>query len=145
MEIVELEPTTIACVRLSTSPSAVARDIRAALDQVWDMIRRGQAVVAGHNIAVYHGGFDDVEFGVQVAEPFEPVGNVRPSTSPSGPAAHEVHLGPYSQLGSAHSRLREWALAEHHDLSDVVVEVYGDWTEDESELRTDLFHLLRSS
>ena len=53
MEIVNLEPTTIARVRMSSSPSTVARDIRA------------------------------------------------------------------------------------------VVEVYGDWTENESELRTDLFHMLR--
>jgi hypothetical protein len=109
------------------------------------VIRRGHGVTAGHNIAVYQGGFGHVEFGVQVAEAFEPVGNVRPSISPSGPAAHDVHLGPYSALGSTHSRLREWAIAQHHDLSDVVVEIYGDWTEDESELRTDLFHLLRSA
>ncbi len=77
-------------------------------------------------------------------EAFEPVGNVRPAASPSGPAAHEARFGPYGELGTAHQRPREWALAEHHDLSDVIVEVYGDWTEDESELRTDLFHLLRS-
>ena len=143
MEIIDLDPTTIARVRMSSSPSTVARDIRAALDQVWGVIRSGHAAVAGHNIAVYHGGFGNVEFGVQVAEAFEPVGNVQAATSPSGPAAHEVHLGPYSELGSAHARLRDWAVAEHHDLSDVVVEVYGDWTENESELRTDLFHMLR--
>jgi effector-binding domain-containing protein len=142
MEIVDLEPTTIARVRMSSSANTVARDIRAALDKVWEVIRSGH-VVAGHNVAVYHGGFGDVEFGVQVAEAFAPVGNIEPATSPSGPAAHEVHRGPYSELGSAHARLREWAVAEHHDLSHVVVEVYGDWTEDESELRTDLFHMLR--
>ena len=144
MEIVDLEPTTLAAVRTSTSQDMVAYDIRAALDQVWAVIRSGRAATAGHNVAVYHGGFGDVEFGVQVAEAFEPVGDVRPATSPSGPAAHEVHFGPYGELGTAHSRLREWARAQQHGLSDVVVEVYGDWTEDESELRTDLFHLLRS-
>ena len=144
MEIVHLAPTTLAAVRTSTSQDMVAHDIRAALDLVWAVIRSGRAVTAGHNIAVYHGGFGDVEFGVQVAEVFEPVGNVRPATSKSGPAAHEIHFGPYGELGTTHQRLREWALAEHHVLSDVVVEVYGDWTEDESELRTDLFHLLRS-
>ena len=144
MEIVDLEPTTLAAVRTSTSQEMVAYDIRAALDQVWAVIRSGRAVTAGHNVAVYHGGFGDVEFGVQVAEAFEPVGDVRPATSPSGPAAHEVHFGRYDELGTAHGRLREWARAQQHELSDVVVEVYGDWTEDESELRTDLFHLLRS-
>jgi len=83
MEIVHLEPTTIARVRMPSSANTVARDIRSALDQIWEVIRSGHAVVAGHNVAVYH------------------------------------------------------------DLSDVVVEIYGDWSEDESELRTDLFDMLR--
>jgi len=143
MEILELEPTTMARVRCSTSAEGIGDDIRAALDQVWTLIRAGGAAVAGHNIAVYHGGFDDVELGVQVTGPFPPAGEVEPATSPSGPAVHDAHYGPYHRLGAAHGAIRVWAAAEAVELSDVVVEIYGDWVEDESQLRTDLYHLLR--
>jgi hypothetical protein len=143
MEIVELEPTTMARVRCSTTADRIGADIRAALDQVWALIRAGGATVAGHNIAVYHGGFHDVELGVQVAGPFPPQGDVAPAPSPSGPAVHEAHLGPYDGLRATHDAVRHWAAAEDIELSDVVVEVYGDWVEDVSQLRTDVYHLVR--
>jgi len=46
-------------------------------------------------------------------------------------------------LGATHNAVRRWAAAEGVELSDVVVEVYGDWVEDASQLRTDVYHLLR--
>ena len=44
----------------------------------------------------------NIDFGVQVARPFERQGDVRCIETPTGEVARTVHVGPYDRLGDAH-------------------------------------------
>jgi hypothetical protein len=54
-----------------------------------------------------------------------------------------AHLGPYNRLGEAHAAIRKWCADHGHALTGVSWEIYGHWTDDPAQLRTDVFYLLR--
>jgi effector-binding domain-containing protein len=53
-----------------------------------------------------------------------------------------VHVGPYHQLGDASSALHEFCKTHDHPIAGPTWEVYGDWNDDPSKLRTDVFVLV---
>jgi effector-binding domain-containing protein len=53
------------------------------------------------------------------------------------------NVGPYAQLGESHAAIAAWSRQNGHRLTGICWEIYGDWSDDPSKLRTDLFHLLR--
>jgi hypothetical protein len=103
----------MAAVRARVPASGVAAIFRTYLDQVYAAGRTNGLPLDGQNIFVYRnveGIRDqlDVEFGVGVAVPFTPVGNVAHSATPSGTVATTTHWGDYSGLGDAHAALIAW-------------------------------------
>jgi effector-binding domain-containing protein len=76
-----------------------------------------------------------------VTAPFEDTSTVYCSSLPASRAAHAIHYGPYSQLGRAHAALREWCVDRGLSITGVNWEVYGDWNDDPSLLRTDVYYL----
>ena len=140
-------PRTIAAVHarlpLGTVPGTFAR----YLDQVYAAGRAGHVALDGQNVFIYRDTPDrpteaDIAFGVGVTAPFVAVGNVQPTALPSGEVATTTHWGSYRRLGDAHRAVVEWCRAHERRLVGLRWEVYGHWTEDESHLRTDVFHLL---
>jgi effector-binding domain-containing protein len=115
------------------------------LDEVYAVVRAGGAEQDGHNVMVFRdlpdGGLD-VEVGVQVAAPFESTGSVTPSELPAGIVAVAVHHGPYGQLGVTHDAIHTSCSREGLTLAGPRWEIYGDWTEDESALETEVVYLL---
>ena len=75
-------------------------------------------------------------------------GEVFDSATPAGEVATATHFGPYGRLGDAHSAVRDWCAANNRILAGPSWEVYGHWlpawNDDPSQIRTDVFHLLRS-
>ena len=71
-----------------------------------------------------------------------PPGEVEVGSTPSGRAAHTIHIGPYDTLPAAFDAIRDWAAREDVRLGDTGWEVYGDWTEDPNQLVTDVYYLL---
>ena len=53
----------------------------------------------------------DVDFGVEVAGPFEGEGEVRPARTPAGEVARTVHAGPYDRIKDAHDAIHAWSAA----------------------------------
>lgn len=49
-------------------------------------------------------------------------------------------MGPYSDL--PHGALRQWCEDNGHKIARPSWELYGDWSDDPAELRTDLYYLL---
>ena len=82
---------------------------------------------------------------MQVATKFESIGEVVYSEIPGGTAATLVHIGPYGQLKASHLAVIEWSRKNGHRLAGVSWEIYGDWDDDSTKLRTDIFHLLEPS
>ena len=85
----------------------------------------------------------DVDFGVQVAQAFEPQGNVRCVETPAGEVARTVHVGPYDRLPDAHDAVHAWCAAHRRTIGQASWETYGDWHEP-AKLETTITYLLRA-
>jgi len=100
----------VAAVRAKVAISGIARAWKPALDQVWAFLRENGGLRPGHNLFLHHHAERrneamNIDFGVQVARPFEREGNVQCVETPAGEVARTVHVGPYDQLGNAHSAI----------------------------------------
>jgi effector-binding domain-containing protein len=115
------------------------------LDQVY-AARASGIQLDGQNIFVYRDAADqpgqlDVEFGVGIAAPLVPIGNVRSVELPVGEVATTTHRGSYTGLRAAHDAIVAWCRTQSRELAGPRWEVYGHWTEGQSP-RTDVYYLL---
>jgi hypothetical protein len=141
--LVQVEPTPLAVVRLSTTFAKWPTQWMTALGAVYEVVKAGKVRQQGQNVMVYRplgGDRVEVECGVQIAKGFRAVGEVVCSESPSGTAAAVAHLGPYERLGDSHKAVVDWCHRQGHRLAGVRWEVYGDWEDDPARRRTDIFH-----
>ena len=120
------------------------------LDQVYAAGRSGAVQLDGQNIFVYRdsarpGDDAEVEFGVGIKAPFLSTGAVVPSELPGGEVAHCTHWGDYANLLSAHHAVIAWCVANGRKRAGPRWEIYGHWTNDPTQLRTDVYHLLLAS
>ena len=140
-------PRSIAAVHARLPVSAVPGSFRRYLDQVYAAGKAGAVHLDGQNVFVYRDvpgqpGEADVAFGVGVTAPFTATGNVVPTSLPLGDVATTTHWGNYAGLGDAHHAIAEWCRENGHRRTGTRWEVYGHWSDDESQVRTDVFHLL---
>ena len=84
-----------------------------------------------------------VDFGVQVIRPFEGEGEVICTETPAGEVATTTHIGSYAGLAAAHNAIGAWRDATGRAFSGYSWEIYGDWTNDEAQLETQICYLLR--
>ena len=140
-------PRTIAAVHARLPIAAVPTTFRRYLDQVYAAARAGAVHLDGQNVFVYRDTPDrptetDVAFGVGVTAPFVAVGAVAPTSLPVGEVATTTHRGSYAKLGAAHEAVIGWCRRQGRRQGGARWEVYGHWTEDEAQLRTDVLYLL---
>jgi effector-binding domain-containing protein len=136
----------IAAVQVRVSLGNVSATFKSCLDQVY-AARAAGLQLDGQNIFVYRAvngeeGVVDAEFGVGVTAPFTSVGSVVYTKVPSGEVATVTHWGDYGQLGRAHAAVVSWCRANGRVLSGTSWEIYGHWTGNPADQRTDIFHLL---
>ena len=140
---VESQPTAV--VRLLASHGELSRVVPAACGEVWAFARSAGLAQPGRHLALYLDGAINLEVGVEVAESF--VGNERvvPSSTPAGLVATTAHFGPYERLAEAHAALHQWCAAHGYTLAGPSWEIYGHWTDDPAQLRTDVFYLVQAT
>jgi effector-binding domain-containing protein len=142
-------PRKLAAVRRRVPIGAVGSAWRPALDQVWEFLRsRPELRAAGHNVFLYHHPTHrdepmEVDFGVEVTAAFEPSGEVCATRTPGGEVATAVHVGAYDRLRETHEAIHAWAAAHRRGFAGQSWEIYGDWSDDPSRLRTTVVYLLR--
>lgn len=136
----------VAAVRATVPIADIARAWKPALDQVWAFLKTNGELRPGHNLFLYHHAERrepmNIDFGVQVARPFEQEGNVRCIETPAGEVARTVHIGPYDRLSGAHSALDAWCATHKRKIAQASWEVYGDWNNDPALLETTIKYLL---
>ena len=138
----------LAAVRRRVLVGNVGRAWKPALDLVWEFLSRHKGLrVDGHNCFLYHhlaygGAAMDVDFGVQVIRPFEGEGEVICTETPAGEVAMTTHIGSYAGLAAAHNAVHSWRAAEGRTFGECSLEIYGDWTNDEAKLETQVVYLL---
>lgn len=145
---VEVVPTVLASTRQRIVWSEVSTVIRSLFDRVYAFLRESGVKPAGHNVCIYHDAGKEgamLECGVQVAAPFEGRGEVVCSATPAGTAATTAHIGAYAQLGAAHDAISAWCRAQGLQAAGPNWEIYGDWTDDVTALRTDVYRLIEAA
>jgi effector-binding domain-containing protein len=149
VRVEEAPPRRIAAVRETVKLADFPARVPGLLGEVWQHLRDNQ-VTTGHNVMVFLDNsmtdgeitFDTL-FGVEVESEVPPGARIRVTETPGGRVATTTLLGPYAQLFEVHAAVRDWCAANGHELAGPCWEVYGDWTDDESQLRTDVYYVLR--
>jgi effector-binding domain-containing protein len=115
---------------------------------VWNVIRSQNITGAGRHVAVYLDDVFNLEIGVELEAAFAGHGEVIGSATPAGAVAATTHFGPYNLLGQAHDAVQGWCRDHGHTVKSPCWEVYDHWQEawnsDPSQIRTDVYYLLRS-
>lgn len=137
----------IAAVRARVAIGSVPSVFRQYLDQVYAAAKSGAVKLDGRNVFVYNWMPErpnelDVAFGVGVTAPFKKAGSVVPVQLPTGVVATTTHWGSYAGLRAAHDAINDWCRSNNRRKTGASWEIYGHWTNDESQLRTDIFYLL---
>jgi len=137
----------IAAVRAKVPISGIAQAWKPALDQVWAFLKINAELRPGHNFFLYHhpehrNEAMNIDFGVQVAFPFEPANQVHCVRTPAGEVARTLHVGPYDRLRDAHDAIHAWCAAQNRRIGQASWEIYGDWNSDPDKLETTIKYLL---
>lgn len=137
----------LAAVRRRVRMGEVGSAWKPALDQVWEFLGRHKDLrTGGHNCFLYHhapgDSFMTVDFGVQVVRSFPNAREIIHTETPAGEVVMTTHIGSYGKLAAAHQAIRSWAVANGRSLGPYSWEIYGDWTDDESKLETEVVYLL---
>jgi effector-binding domain-containing protein len=146
VEVKTVAEQLIVAARQRTTHKRVSQEIQGLLSRPWAFLKEHSDLrTDGHNVAIYWGepGGGSIEVGVQVVAPFDKTDEVICSATPSGTVATTAHFGPYDQLGLAHDAVLRWCRQNGRQIRIPYWEVYGDWEEDPSKLRTDVFYLLK--
>jgi effector-binding domain-containing protein len=139
----------LAAVRRSVRIGDVGRAWKPALDLVWEFLGRHEGLrTDGHNCFLYHHPAPAestmvVDFGVQVIRSFRDEGEVVFKETPAGEVAMTTHIGSYDKLAAAHQAIHSWRAATGRGFAACSWEIYGDWTDDEAKLETQVVYLLR--
>jgi effector-binding domain-containing protein len=137
----------LAVVRRRATKQQLSKVIPEACGIVWNVIRSQQVQGAGRHIAVYLDDQINIEVGVELEAPFAGHGDVIGSATPAGAVATATHLGPYQTLGQTHDAVKQWCAQNGRTPAGPSWEIYGHWLDawnnDPSQIRTDVFYLLK--
>jgi len=145
---VTVAPRRLAGVRARVARGRVAQEFGRYLDQVYAAGRAGAVALDGQNVFIYRAATEEeltVDFCVGVTAPFEATGAVIPLETPHGVAAMVTHRGEYGRLSEANAAIVAWCRANNRLRAGPSWEVYGHWHADVSQLRTDVYYLLRAT
>ncbi len=137
----QVEPQRIAVVRRRAPTSALSTVVPEACGLVWNFVRAARIPRPDRHVAVYFDNEINMEIGVIVLDPFVGADEVFESATPAGWAATTAHFGPYERLGEAHQAVLDWCAARHYEVG-TSWEIYGHWTDDLQQLRTDVYWLI---
>jgi effector-binding domain-containing protein len=144
-----IKPRTLAAVRRRVPPRDVPAHFKAPLDMVWAFLGNHPGLRTDwHNVFLYHhppGSGPttpmDIDFGVEVSRDFANAGDIMCIETPAGEAAIAIHRGPYQNMFATHQAIHA-AVAARGRTSSHSMEIYGDWTDDESKLEVEIVYLL---
>ena len=135
----------IAAARQWTTFKRISEEIGRLLADPWALLAEQPTLrTEGYNMAVYWDdqGEGSIQVGVQVVRPFEDTETVVYAEVPGGCVATTAHYGEYSDLGPAHHAVRTWCEEHDRQRAGPYWEVYGHWSDDPAQRRTDVYYLL---
>jgi effector-binding domain-containing protein len=145
VQVRQVAPQLTAVIRFRAKQGELARLIPQACGEVWEFMRAPHLPRPGRHLTLYLDCEMNVECGAEVFQPFAGNDCVVCSSTPAGLVATTTHIGPYHRLGEAHDAVRQWCAEHGHTLAGPSWEVYGHWTDDPAQLRTDVYWLLEAA
>ena len=142
IQLTTVEPHLTAVVRASARLTQLTQVVPQLCGEVWTYMRSTTQPRPGRHLALYLNDVINLEVGAEVSQPFTGDGRVICSKTPGGLVATTVHIGPYNRLGDAHDAIIQWCAKQGHALAGPRWEIYGHWTDDPTQLRTDVYWLL---
>ncbi|HEU5219916.1 MAG TPA: GyrI-like domain-containing protein [Gemmatimonadales bacterium] len=138
-----VEARPLLAVRARVSQQELAQQIPALLGRVYQGVP-SRELLDGQNVVVYRGTAPllDVEAGVGLRGTLTPPEGLVVTSTPAGEAAHSTHWGDYAGIGRAHQAVIAWCISNERALAGPSWEVYGHWSDDPAEVRTDVYYLL---
>jgi effector-binding domain-containing protein len=146
-------PTQVVERFVRASPTAVIAETttwaeypqvwRRLLDEVWSVVRADGSITAGRNVMLYNDDTPNVEVGVEVDAPFEPIGRVVCSSLPEGRVAMTTHRGSFD-VAAAHESVVAACDAWGLERVGPRWEIYGHWNKPGDE-EVEIYYLVRSS
>jgi effector-binding domain-containing protein len=146
VRLTSADPIAFAAASSRVASGEVPKTIPVLLSRVYDHLNARKIHHAGVNIVLYHpegAGQYVMDAGVRVDGEVGAGGGVRAATTPGGRVATAAYWGPFSGLPEVHRRIRDWCTANGHMPAGTNWEIYGHWSDDPNEQRTDVFWLLR--
>ncbi len=148
VQVKTAERVSTAIVRGNARSESMSKDIRRLFDEFYADPPPG--VPRGLNVVSYRHTSGEpippegisIEVGVQISAPCENHGKVSCSFTPGGTVATVTHWGDYGKLGGAYDALREWSKETGRKFAGPFWEVYGHWSDNPAQVRTDVFQLL---
>lgn len=136
----------LAVVRRQASLQQLGAVIQQACGTVWNVVR-AKGMKGGRHVTVYLDNVYHLEIGMELDAPFGGDGEVIGSSLPAGEVAATTHLGPYQRLTDAHQAIHQWCKAHDREPVRPCWEIYGHWLDswnnDPSQIRTDVYYLLK--
>jgi hypothetical protein len=131
-----------AVVKRRAKKSELSRIIPEACGAAWNLVKKAQLPNPGRMIAIYLDCEMNLEIGVEVDAPFPDQGELLSSSTPAGMVATATHVGPYDRLGETHAAIHQACNERGRSLAGPSWEIYGHWTDDPTQLRTEVVYLL---
>lgn len=136
-------PRILAASKAQTSFQDLGPTIGRLMREVYAFLKTAPVKQSGPSIVLYWDDQFNLEAGVEVSAKFEPQGSIGCTVMPSGPAVKCVHPGPYIGIPDAHRAIHAWCQSNGVSIAGPNWEIYGDWSRDESKLRTEIYYLVR--
>ena len=138
--VTDLQPQSGAGIEVTCQRTHLVTTIR----QMFDRIYKPGALVPGHghNFILYHGGSASeitMTVGVLDRSPGGADPDVKAAHAPGGRVITATHWGDYGQMKTTYDALHAEVKAKGLKLTPLSLEVYGDWSDDPTKVRTDLY------
>lgn len=139
-EITHSEAVDIAVAEIRVAMQEVPAHIPGLLERVANyLVEQGQAPGACY---VVYDEFAETTMrmraGFVVQETIQESEEISVMRLAASTTAHTTHYGSYDGIPGAHQALREYCTSNNYDEQDLSWEIYGEWSEDESKLVTDV-------
>ena len=140
--IVQPPPVTLAVTEAFVRKSEIAERITGLFDIVYTWLPSDSNKQIGNNYVLYDQFSQDgmrLRVGFPVAERFQDTPQVKCLQFEGGRAVQTQHIGAYKSLIITHQKIHDWCAEQSLEESGLSWEVYGDWHNDETILKTDVY------
>ncbi len=142
-----VDPQLLAAVRSTVEIKDIPEAWKPAIYSVKAHLAEHPELAEGRQVFLYHHPTHrqaamDIDFGIEVSNPFADAGSVTCISTPGGQVATSIHLGSLNGLPQTHMAIHQWCAANGHGIGGFSWETY-EWGDGPDPIRTIVRYSLR--